>query len=378
MRFLSFPFLASSLLLLALCQPGTAWSRVDTLRTFPQKRFVNGIMDFGQYMAKNLRYPLQAQQAAVMGTELVSVTIAPAGKLAGITVINSLGKAIDQEVTRAIHKTDKLWLPADPAASQDSIMLFLPFKFTLTDRSGYKTFYVETIKPDFILDETVLVGYSPQLTYNVHDDAYYVSELAAALQKKDHKRMLKMVDELIRRNPYSDKLYLQRARVEQELGQTDAACSDYKKIIYFLGRASFPKKFIENCPELPKQGGTGTTSVQASGESPIEEEIFTVCDVPPSFPDGPAELSNYLQQNLRYPEAALSKKIQGKVLISFIVTKEGGIQDVHVLKGPGHGTNEEAVRLAQNMPNWIPGQQSGRPVNVKYSLMIPFRLGDSN
>lgn len=122
--------------------------------------------------------------------------------------------------------------------------------------------------------------------------------------------MLKMVDELIRRNPYSDKLYLQRAKIEEELGQTDEACNDYKKIIHFLGRTSFPKKFLQNCPEFPTQTNSASMSAQTTRDTPITDAIFTVCEVPPSFPGGPAELGDYIRQNVRYPEAALKKKVQ--------------------------------------------------------------------
>ena len=374
MQSVRFPILTSSLLLLSLFSINPVWGRVDTLRAFPEKRFVNGGMAFSQHMAKNLRYPLEAMQAATVGTELVSIIVTPAGKLATVTIINSLGKAVDNEVMQLVRSTRKLWLPVDQSASQDSIMLFIPVKFTLTDGSGDKDFYVEAVKPDFILNEVVVVGYHSRVSSDVRDDAYYVNELSLASQKKDYKQMLKMVNELIRRNPYSDKLYLQRANIQQQLGQMDEACSDYKKIIYLLGRTGFPKKFLQNCPEFANQSGSETMSAQTTRQEPIEEEIFTVCEVPPSFPGGPIELDNFLRQNLRYPEAALNKKIQGKVLVSFIVTKEGTIRDINVLKDRGLGTNEEAVRLLKSMPQWIPGKQSGRPVNVKYNLAIPFRL----
>lgn len=104
----------------------------------------------------------------------------------------------------------------------------------------------------------------------------------------------------------------------------------------------------------------------------MEEEVFTVVQVPPSFPGGNAQIGPYLRQNLRYPEAAMNAKVEGKVFVSFIVTYEGRIQDVTVLKGYGYGLNEEAVRVVQAMPTWTPGRQAGRPVNVKYNLVIPF------
>ncbi|CAN5245413.1 hypothetical protein BH09BAC4_BH09BAC4_26990 [soil metagenome] len=94
----------------------------------------------------------------------------------------------------------------------------------------------------------------------------------------------------------------------------------------------------------------------------------------PNFPGGIPKLQEYIHQNLRYPADALKNKVEGRVFVSFIILKDGRIQDVTVLKGYGYGTNEEAVRLVQSMPNWIPGKQAGRPVNVKYTIVIPFEL----
>ena len=241
MRHVRFALLMSTLLLF-LCQTGTAWARIDTVRAFPEKRFVDGKMRFSQYLASKLRYPLQAQQAASVGTSVVSFIVTPAGSLADVAIINPLGKPIDSEVTRLIRSTDKLWMPADPSGSQDSIMMVLQINFVLDDTR----FFVETVKPDFILNEIIVVGYS-SVNIFTREDAYYVNQLSSAFQKKDYKQMLKAVDELIRRNPYNEKLYLQRAKIEQELGQSDKACIDYWKIINFLGKKHFPKQFLQNC-----------------------------------------------------------------------------------------------------------------------------------
>lgn len=107
------------------------------------------------------------------------------------------------------------------------------------------------------------------------------------------------------------------------------------------------------------------------------DEIFSVVEVPPSFPGGMTQFSNYIRQNLRYPEGAVTAKVEGKAFVSFVVTKSGSIRQVQVLKGIGYGTNEEAARLIQSMPNWNPGKQSGRPVNVRYNVVVPFRLADA-
>lgn len=108
--------------------------------------------------------------------------------------------------------------------------------------------------------------------------------------------------------------------------------------------------------------------------STLNRAIFTVCEVPPEFPGGRLELDNFIRQNLRYPEKALKKQIQGNVQVTFIVTDDGSIEQVEVLKSPGRGTAEEAVRLIKSMPKWLPGRQSGRLVYFKKSMVVPFTI----
>ncbi|UFH53925.1 energy transducer TonB [Spirosoma sp. KNUC1025] len=137
--------------------------------------------------------------------------------------------------------------------------------------------------------------------------------------------------------------------------------------------------FIEACT----RSNSGTKSAQSTGQtaastdtSSESSEIFTIVEEPPSFPGGNPQLDAYYRRFLRYPEVALKNNIQGKVFLSFVVTKTGAIQQIEILRGMGFGTDEEAVRLVKNMPPWKPGRQSGRPVNVKYNLVIPFTIDD--
>ena len=103
-----------------------------------------------------------------------------------------------------------------------------------------------------------------------------------------------------------------------------------------------------------------------------EEEIFTVVEQQPVFPGGMGAYQQYLRKNLQYPPAAKAARVSGKVFATFIIRSDGRLTDVQILKGLGYGCDEEAVRIVSAMPNWQPGQQSGRPVNVKYNVVIPF------
>lgn len=106
----------------------------------------------------------------------------------------------------------------------------------------------------------------------------------------------------------------------------------------------------------------------------VNDEIFTVVEKQPEFPGGMEELTQFISQNLRYPEAAQKAKVQGRVFVSFVVNKEGAISDVQILKGMGFGTDEEAIRVVKQMPRWKPGSQDSQPVNVRFNLPIQFNL----
>ncbi|GAB3642705.1 hypothetical protein GCM10027423_33410 [Spirosoma arcticum] len=110
----------------------------------------------------------------------------------------------------------------------------------------------------------------------------------------------------------------------------------------------------------------------AQSDNSGNEPIFTVVEKQPEFPGGMGAFQDYLATNVRYPAAAYAAKITGRVFVSFIVRNDGRITDVAAFKGVGYGCDEEAVRVISAMPNWKPGSQSGRPVNVKYNLMVPF------
>ena len=103
-----------------------------------------------------------------------------------------------------------------------------------------------------------------------------------------------------------------------------------------------------------------------------EEIVFTVVENQPEFPGGLIALTNYLQQNVKYPPEAQKAGIKGRVYVSFIVEKDGSLTDIQLMKGLGYGCNEEAIRVVNAMPKWQPGTQSGRPVRVRYNLPIEF------
>jgi len=135
-------------------------------------------------------------------------------------------------------------------------------------------------------------------------------------------------------------------------------------------------KVVDTGPET--QEGTGdvvfTEPVKAdTGEDP--NQIFLVVEQPPEFPGGMQALYTYLNKTMRYPAQARRMGIEGSVYVSFVVDAEGKINDVQVIKGIGAGCDEEAKRVVSLLPPWKPGKQRGRPVKVRFTLPIKFKLG---
>ena len=116
--------------------------------------------------------------------------------------------------------------------------------------------------------------------------------------------------------------------------------------------------------------------VIAEPEPPKVEEtkVFDVVEQMPSFPGGQAALMSWLSSNIKYPVVAEENGVQGRVVCTFVVERDGSITDVHVVRGVDPSLDKEAVRVLKAMPKWIPGKQNGSAVRVKYTLPVTFRL----
>jgi periplasmic protein TonB len=109
-------------------------------------------------------------------------------------------------------------------------------------------------------------------------------------------------------------------------------------------------------------------------EDPDEKKVFDFVQQRPEFPDGEAALQKYLYGNIKYPAIARENGIEGRVVVKFVVTKNGEIQNAQVVRGIGGGCDEEALRVVKSMPNWKPGKHNGKAVNVTFTLPVTFKL----
>jgi protein TonB len=121
-------------------------------------------------------------------------------------------------------------------------------------------------------------------------------------------------------------------------------------------------------------GNTSVKAAPAAATAFKADSIFINPDVRPQFTGGDAALSAYMAKNMHYPDGARQQRTTGKVYIRFILSATGKITDASVVRGPGNGLNEEALRLVWLMPPWKPGYQQGQPVRVVCTMPIEFQL----
>ena len=119
-----------------------------------------------------------------------------------------------------------------------------------------------------------------------------------------------------------------------------------------------------------------TASVAVKDTLTPDESVFEVVEQMPEFPGGYKEMMKYIEQNMRYPEEAKKAGTQGRVVVQFLVNKNGAISDVSVLRSVDRLLDAEAVRLVRSMPKWKPGMQKGKAVTVKYTVPVLFSLDE--
>lgn len=105
-----------------------------------------------------------------------------------------------------------------------------------------------------------------------------------------------------------------------------------------------------------------------------DQQIFDVVEHQPSFPGGQNALMQWLSDNVQYPQLAYDNGIQGRVIVQYVVEKDGSISEVTVSKSIDPSLDIEALRVVKSMPRWRPGKQNGKPVRVKYTMPVTFKL----
>ena len=123
-----------------------------------------------------------------------------------------------------------------------------------------------------------------------------------------------------------------------------------------------------------KEETVAPDSVAAPTDGVAKDEVFMVAEKMPEFPGGMKELLKFLQDNLKYPENAMKNNVQGRVIVQFVVEKDGTLTEFKVARSVDPDLDAEALRVLQTMPKWKPGMQRGKIVRVKFTVPVSFKL----
>jgi TonB family protein len=129
-----------------------------------------------------------------------------------------------------------------------------------------------------------------------------------------------------------------------------------------------------NAQKSNKEAGKDSTQQSVVSDPASKGEAYQVVDEMPVYPGGDEARAKFIGSNIKYPQAAKEKGVQGKVFVSFVIETDGSVSEVKTQQGIGSGCDEEAMRVVKMMPKWTPGKQAGKTVRVAFTMPIKFAL----
>lgn len=196
---------------------------------------------------------------------------------------------------------------------------------------------------------------------------------------------LKKDDDKIHEEAKADPAEYAAIITEEEYLPEEECCEEYVEIEEALPEEILAVEEEVPVPEvIPEEvvsavdfdRGTEDLNVSVQEKAPVadEDKIFTGVEQMPQFPGGEAALLSWVANHINYPAIAQENGVQGRVVVQFVVKKDGSIGEVKIARGKDPDLDKEAIRVVRTLPNFTPGKMNGQPVNVWYTLPVTFKL----
>jgi len=332
---------------------------------------------FRDYVSENLRYPREAMEKGISGKIFVQFVVNREGLIEDVTVVKSVDPLLDKEAIRVVANSPA-WTPGKQGGKCVKVRYTFPIVFTLPDESrvptqnsmtdsetGLPVFYVVEQMPRF------------QGSDNINAFNHYVTE------------NLVYPEEALKKG-ISCTVYISFV-VDREGNVRDVKME--------RGIAEFEKEAIRVVQSSPKwePGIQREHKVDVAFTIPVtfllpanwekqplpadikkaDEQVFFVVEEMPKFQGGDfSTFRQYIAENLVYPDEAKKKNISGTVYVQMVVTSEGKVDNVKVIRGADPLLDKEALRVVMSSPEWEPGLQKGNKVNVAFTFPVIFELSD--
>lgn len=306
-----------------------------------------------EFIYQNLRYPAQARDAGVQGTVVVSFIVEKDGSITNAQVTRGIGGGCDEESLRAVNMMPR-WIAGKQRGRDVRVQFNLPVRFKL---EGVSPMPDAPPSPPVLIDGRALTGISG----DGEKPLIYING-----KRKTESDLALVSPELIE-------------KIEVLKGD---------KAIEFAGPEGKNGVILINVKPIAEK----KAAPPASSATSTTPGVFKVVEEMPRFPgcEEIAELNvearsncaakkmlEFVYDNIRYPAQAREAKIEGTVVISFIIETDGRITEPKIARDIGGGCGDEALRVVNLMPRWIPGKQQGQPVRTQFNLPVRYKLDSS-
>lgn len=295
---------------------------VDEMPEFP-----GGTGEMMKYISKSVKYPEDAFKNNVQGRVMVRFIVTKDGSIKNPEVVRSVYPSLDAEAIRVISQMPK-WTPGKQRGKAVNVRYVIPLIFKLQGDDS---------------DQTVLTK----------EEVHAVDGAIRVLTNSDGQptKPLYLVDGV-------------------EVSDLNSIAPKDIESIHVLKN----DEVVSTYGERGKNGVVKVVTKHGKKSGEKVDEAFMVVEEMPEFPGGTGELMKYLSMNMKYPKDAYDNKVQGRVIVSFVVSKDGTIKDPKVIHSVYPSLDKEAIRVVEQMPKWTPGKQRGEAVNVSFTIPITFKL----
>ena len=362
----------------------TIYQVVDQMPEFP-----GGVEAMMKYVAENVKYPESAKENNLQGRVIVKFVIEKDGSVSNVEVGRGWGNELDDEAVRVVKAMPK-WKPGKQDGKPVRVSFMLPINFKLSDGTPTKGPLMGTSWTGTGTGKKGNVTYEMSWTINFTDGRDGMIMMTLWSKEKKGEKKVEFDDvPLPFEYTYDGKSTGSINPVNPDnspMGETPIPpygfvinpentmrinLFDFKEDVGI--EEIVLKKADANKPvETKKQ--SGKTKDEKVEMKPDKNGIYQIVEEMPQFPGGEQAMLDYVSKNIVYPQEAMEKGIAGRVFVSFVVEKDGSVNEVKVVRGIGGGCDEESVRVIKAMPKWKPGKMKGEPVRVSYMMPITFKL----
>lgn len=339
--------------------------------------FPGGEKRLSSFLSANIQYPYIAKTEEIQGRVIVQFNVMPDGSITDVKVTESVHPSLNKEAIRVVKSMPR-WIPGKDKEGKPTIV---PFTMPITFRLPIKFYSNKTHQ----LNAMVVFG---------KDRGTIDKSQTSSIRKIGTFMRLHPEDTLVIKGytrmrgdtQQCQKLSKARANIVKKALVSRYEIDASHIIVNGMGATKeFDSKGDLNDVVLfylyEKNKSTNQMDTTKLKEDDTERDkaiaLYDAIPPMPCFPDGPQAMSQFITDHLQYPEKAKKDSIQGNVFVCFNVEKEGTLTDIQVIRSISPELDNEACRLVNSMPKWIPAMKNGIPTSTRYILPVKFSLGDT-